>query len=105
MLSLACGPASPIPGRLLSVFDDAESIYLADAAEISAAADIPKRTLISLQNKDISQAQHIVSFCVHNNVGILTVKDNKYPSRLRRISTPPLLLYYKGNLPDFDNTV
>lgn len=104
-LSLACGPASPIPERLLSVFDDAESIYSADAAEISAVADIPKRTLSLLQNKDISEAQRIVSFCVHNNVGILTIKDNKYPSRLRRISTPPLVLYYRGNLPDFDNTV
>ncbi len=104
-LSLVCGPASPIPERLLSVFDSAESIYSADADAIDAVADLPKRIKTALGNKDLSDAQHIVSFCVHNNVGILTIKDRKYPSRLKRISTPPLVLYYRGNLPDFDNTV
>ena len=47
-LSLACGPASPIPGRLLAEFDSAESIYLADADVIDAVADLPRRTKIAL---------------------------------------------------------
>ena len=104
-LSLVCGPASPAPERLLSVFEDAESVYSADNDQLEAVSDIPKRIKTELKKKDLSAAQNTVSFCVHNNVGILTLNDKKYPSRLRRISTPPLVLYYRGNLPDFDNTV
>lgn len=40
-----------------------------------------------------------------SNIGILTYADELFPSRLRTIKNPPVLLYYKGRLPEFDKEV
>ena len=40
-----------------------------------------------------------------DNIGILPYNDELFPSRLRVIKNPPVLLYYKGRLPIFDKEV
>lgn len=40
----------------------------------------------------------------HNNgIEILPITSEKYPECLKNIATPPLVLFVKGKLPDFDN--
>ncbi len=56
----------------------------------------------SLSNKDLSGAQEILDRCLEKNIRLLTWQDAAYPERLKNIPDPPLVLYYKGNLPDFD---
>ena len=47
--------------------------------------------------------EKILEDCQKKRLNILTIQDAAYPSRLKNIPDPPLVLYYKGQLPDFDS--
>lgn len=100
-LSLACTPASQTFASLLGRFDTAKEIYDADDSSIAAVITSRSRDYEALTNKDLEQAQLVLDFCTSKNVGILTYSDERYPDSLRDIPTPPVLLYYRGVLPDF----
>lgn len=55
-----------------------------------------------LSDRDLSAAEAILSSCQALGVQILTAGDAGYPRRLLAIADPPLVLYYKGQLPQFD---
>ena len=52
-------------------------------------------------DKDLTRAEEIYNFCTSKGVGILTYSDDNFPESLKDIPTPPVLLYYRGKLPDF----
>lgn len=86
---------------LLERFRDAEDIFFAQAEEYGTA-DISAEASASLCDKDLTQAEQILSDCKRENIHILTWQDAAYPRRLRNIADPPTVLYYKGTLPEFD---
>ena len=51
---------------------------------------------------DKNRIRKIFNDCEKDSISILTIEDSKYPSLLRNISTPPLVLYIKGELPQFN---
>jgi len=53
-------------------------------------------------HRDLQAAEKILRSCARESVQILTLADPHYPGRLRNIPDPPLVLYYKGDLPDLD---
>jgi DNA processing protein len=57
----------------------------------------------ALSDKDLSQAEKHLADAMKYKLHILTFRDAAYPRRLKHISDPPLVLYYKGTLPDFDS--
>ena len=86
--------------ELLQHFSDPEAIY-----RRKAYGDVPGLTSAQteeLLNKDLREATMLRNICQRKDIGILTILDKAYPRRLRNISDPPLLLYYKGILPDFE---
>ena len=101
-LSLSCTPDSSTFPRLLEKFSDAREVYEADIKEISRAIGFRSSDRRALDDKDLTRAQEIYEFCKKHNVGILAYPDKKYPDSLRGIPTPPVLLYYRGILPDFE---
>ena len=56
----------------------------------------------NLVNKDLQRAEEILTFCDKYGVGILTYEDVRYPEMLKKTATPPVVLYYRGKLPDFN---
>ncbi len=100
-LSLACTPGSQTFASLLGKFDTAKEIYDADDSAIASVITSRSRDYEALTNKDLEQAELVLDFCTSKNVGILTYSDDRYPDSLRDIPTPPVLLYYRGILPDF----
>ena len=52
--------------------------------------------------RELQKAEKIMRACARESVRILTLEDEGYPERLRNIPDPPLVLYYKGILPDLD---
>lgn len=64
--------------------------------------DIPEKARASLLDKDMTDAQRILDKCVRCGIQLVSAGDAQYPKRLLAISDPPLVLYYKGHLPDFD---
>ncbi len=101
-LSLAVTPDTETFARLLGEFKDSESIYNADEARILALTDARSSDRQRLLSKDLTRAREVFEFCQSRGVGIVTYFDEKFPERLKSIPTPPVLLYYRGRLPDFD---
>ena len=56
----------------------------------------------ALCDKKLKDAERILERCSAENISVLTIHDPAYPSALKAISDPPVLLYYKGRLPKFD---
>ena len=106
-LSLACGAGSPTPQRLLSVFETAGDIYSAEKDELKEKCgfEIDGEIFDRLCNKDTGDCEKILEFCAKNNVSILNCDSNLYPRRLRSIRAFPVVLYYKGRLPDIDDNL
>ena len=48
-------------------------------------------------------ADKVIGDCRKENVKILTIESENFPERLLNIPAPPLVLFYRGNLPDIDN--
>lgn len=79
--------------QLLETFRDPEEIYLADAKLLPSGVEI--------SDHDLTEATAIYQQCIRLGVGILTYTDAAYPERLRNIEDPPMVLYFKGRLPDW----
>ncbi len=87
---------------LLEHFAAAEDIYFADAAAYDRVETLSPAAIASLQDKKLTEAENIISACRRENIQILTWQDAAYPKRLKNITDPPVVLYYKGQLPQVD---
>ena len=88
--------------NVLAHFGDAESVYFAPSDAYEAIEGLSEDAVASLQDRDLSAAGKILEECGSKGIHILCWPDAAYPARLKNIPDPPVVLYYKGNLPDFD---
>lgn len=86
---------------LLRRYQDAETIYGLDESEY-VVLGFNEKERTTLREKDLSAAQRILENCVNQGIRILTYQEARYPNRLRQLEQPPVLLYYKGQIPEFD---
>ena len=87
---------------LLQHFRDPEEIYFADRAAFDHIKELSAEAKLSLGEKELVTAEGILEDCRREKLQILTYQDAAYPVRLKNIADPPLVLYYKGQLPEFD---
>ena len=90
--------------ELLRHFRDPEDIYFAGPGAFDHIEGLSPEARESLEDKVLIPAQEILDACREQNIHILTWQDAAYPTRLKNITDPPLILYYKGKLPDFDGS-
>ena len=90
--------------ELLHHFQDPENVYFAEADSYKQVEGLTPEGLESLKDKDLRPAEKILGDCHKEKLQSLTFQDAAYPSRLKNISDPPLVFYYKGRLPDFDGS-
>ena len=88
--------------ELMQHFQDAEDLYFAGEDAFSAVEEMTEEAVASLMDKNLTPAEEILKACAKGKIHILTYRDAGYPARLRNISDPPMVLYYKGILPEFD---
>ena len=91
-----------IKADVLRHFRDPEDVYYADPAAYAGVEGMTEDAALALQDKDLKDAKVILETCENLHIGILTFQDAMYPNRLKNIADPPLVLYYKGKLPEFD---
>ena len=87
---------------VLSHFGDAEDVYFAPDDAFDRIPGLTEAGKASLRDRELAGAEWIVEECNLKQIHILTWRDAAYPARLRNIADPPMVLYYKGTLPDFD---
>ena len=104
-LSLRCGAGSELGSYLLKHFETPKDIYEAKKEELLAIKGVNESIAEALMDRSLVFPQKIVEYCERVNVGILTLESANYPNRLRNIYAKPIVLYYKGKLPDIDNNV
>lgn len=86
---------------LLERFETPEGIFRADAVEYHLAG-LNAEEQETLSDKSLEAARRVLEMCGEKQIRILTYQDAAYPSRLKNISAPPVVLYYAGTLPAFD---
>lgn len=104
-LSLRCGAGSEAPSFLLSHFASPKEIYEADEDALSEVLRGRSGIVAALCDKDLDTAKRVLEYCQRANVGILTLESSIYPERLKAIHAKPIVLYYKGVLPNIDENV
>lgn len=88
---------------LLEHFHSPEDVYFLKEQDYTNAVELSAEAVKALQDKDLKLPEKIMADCDRKRINILTWEDARYPNRLKNIYDPPLVLYYKGRLPDFDN--
>ncbi len=102
-LSLACTPGTENFSKLISEFKTVDAIYALDEYDLKRVIGSKTSDFSVLLDKDTKKAEKVFEYCVRKNIGILKYSDAEYPESLRSISNPPVLLYYRGILPDFES--
>ena len=100
-LAEKCGAGSAEVLRLFEQLGSVEDIFAADYDKYSSTG-ISERLCEDLCDKNTDHAQRIINYCQSAGVGILTYDAPNYPSSLRSLKNPPAVLYYMGELPDFN---
>ena len=101
-LSLSVSTASDTFSKLLLHFSDAKEIYEADGDGIANAIGRKSKDFKALCDKDLGEARRIYDFCMQKGVGLVSYADDFYPDSFKKIPNPPVLLYFRGKLPDFN---
>ncbi len=89
--------------KLVELFGDVRSLFLASRSDCIERGIRNNKVLDSLADKSMEGVMQILKTCHMRGIHVLSYGDKGYPERLRNISDPPLILYYLGIFPDFDN--
>ena len=87
---------------LLDHFGDPEEIYHAGRHLLSNVDGMSEKAMEVLLDKDLAEATQIQKACAAMGIRMVAYTDQGYPPRLKNTHEPPLVLYYKGILPDWE---
>ena len=96
------GVSDRMKQALLEHFRDPEEIFYADSGAFAHMEGLTEEAQESLADRNLTPAEEILEACHQKGLHLLTIQDAAYPTRLKNIPDPPVLLYYKGQLPDLD---
>jgi len=85
--------------KIYTHFGDIEHAFNASRNELSEIEGLSiKKTEYFLAKRNNINLDTTLKEVESRNISILTFDDEKYPKLLREIPTPPMVLYYKGDL-------
>ncbi len=91
---------------VLEWFGSARKVYeLANRETLQEMSQIGRKEARALCNKSLKKAEKIIKQCEEGRIGILTYEDPRFPKQLKEIYSPPVVLYYKGKIPDFSKSI
>ena len=88
--------------ELVQRFGDPEEVHRASEEAFRGITGLTPKGLASLKEKSLDQSRGILTHCRQNEIQLLTIKDDGYPQRLRGTYDPPILLFYRGSLPNWE---
>jgi DNA processing protein len=103
-LAQKCGQGSTEALHLIESFESIDDIYRADY-DAYVASGVSERLSEDLADKSLDAAMAIQLSCQMGKAGVLCYDDERFPSSLRSLKDPPLVLYYVGKLPDFNKAL
>ncbi|MBE6787745.1 MAG: DNA-protecting protein DprA, partial [Ruminococcaceae bacterium] len=103
-LQLCLGQGSKTFSNLLEKELLPKDVYSMTALMRKQVGVFSKGELEKMLKTPIEDAVKIIDECNKKKIKIIKYTDEKYPNTLKTICNPPIVLYVKGSLPDFDNT-
>lgn len=88
--------------ELIRQCGDPEAVYRASEEALRTVPGVTNKGLASVKEKALEPSYEILNHCRENEIHLLTLEDEKYPRRLRGIQDPPILLFYRGSLPNWE---
>lgn len=102
-LSLCSGLSGELRMFLLEEFSsNPMKIYQAEPSELESLK-LSQEIISSLGNKNLDRVNHILGVCDRLGIFHITYQDTIYPSGLRAIANPPIVLYGKGKMPRIED--
>ncbi len=102
-LQLVLGYGNNRVKQIISYFDNAEKIFHSDKKKRIESKLFSKNEIKKMEITPLSDAIKIIGKCKENDIDIIPLTDKKYPYCLSVIDNPPIVLYIKGEMPDFDS--
>ena len=102
-LSLAVTPGSGTFAKLLEKYPSAKDIFELDRESLVSVLGSRSKDILALSDKKLDEAEKIFAYCKKKSIGLLIYDDARYPKLLKNIPNPPVMLYYRGVLPNFED--
>jgi len=84
--------------NLVKIFGGAEEIFQSDLFDLQKKSSLNTQQISYVLNANIDA--NAVDKLYEGGIKFCCYNDSDYPSLLKNIFAPPVLLYYRGNLPD-----
>ena len=85
--------------KLLDEFGTAYDVFCADEVALRQISYLTSTNIDAILNKKYRHDAKIhLNNVYENNIKILTIQDDSYPSLLKNIYDPPIVLYVKGKI-------
>ena len=104
-LQHAFSPGSSKPRLINSRFPDISEWYNGGPGLWAQFSFINNSEISAMCNFTLKHAEAMLNFAESLGQTVLTPDDKGFPRCLWNIKDPPCVLYCKGNIPDFDNTL
>ncbi len=103
-LQLCVGAGSKSVSKMLEKSLTPRDIYETDYEKLKQFKVFSKGELERIDKSKLHEAEKIIEYCKREDIGIITFSDGAFPNVLKEIYNPPMVLYVKGEFPNFDNT-
>ncbi len=97
---LRAGSNKALP--ILSRFGTAKAVYDARNTTLRQMNILSDGEMARAEKLDIAWADKVLALCKKNGIKTIGFFDDCYPNAFRNIVNPPLVLYIKGVMPDFN---
>lgn len=87
--------------QILQVIPDPEELYNASRQVLSRYFE--DSIVRALLDKELAGARRILKDCTDRRIQILNCREEAFPQRLLNIEEAPVILYYQGSLPDWND--
>ncbi len=101
-LQLCLGAGNKRAVQILKHFETAQSIYGENKEKLKASGLFTATELKRMSQTKLENAEEILKQCKTENINLVAYGSKEYPQLLAEIPKPPILLYVKGKLPNFD---
>ena len=104
-LQNAFGPGSAKPRQIVERVGDPMEFYRGGIGLWSSFTFISDKELTALSVFGPEQASAALEYCLRLGQKVITPDSSMYPTLLKEIYNPPAVLYVRGEMPDFDDSL
>ncbi len=87
---------------LLREYVNPKELYDSGKHAIRIFDDPTQKEIDAFEYRSLDRAKKIVELCDEYGIGILPITSSAYPKNLLKIADPPIILYFKGQIPRWE---